>query len=126
MIRRPPRSTLFPYTPLSRSPATIPPYWSRGSTYYGLFVSGAFAPAPFTVLANCAPPRGDSVFVAFPYGLGLIGTAKTGTPTTLDCTAPQTIQPASTAKYARIEAAYNVFIRSEERRVGKECRSRWS
>jgi len=94
-------------------PATIPPYWSRGSTYYGLFLSGAFAPAPFTVLANCAPPRGDSVFVPFPYGLGLIGTAKTGTATTLDCTAPQTIQPASTAKYARIEAAYNVFIQNE-------------
>ncbi len=94
-------------------PATIPPFWSRGSTYYGLFVSGAFAPAPFTVLANCAPPRGDSVFVPFPYGLGLIGTAKTGTATTLDCTVPQTIQPASAAKYARIETAYDAFIQSE-------------
>src|SRR5256885_12208217 len=28
--------------------------------------------------------------------------------------------------YKRIFAALNAFMRSEERRVGKECRSRWS
>jgi len=94
-------------------PTTIPPFFSRGSTYYLLFISGAFAPAPFTVLGNCAPPRGDTVGVAFPYGLGLIGTAKTGTPTTLDCTAPQTVQPASFRKYARTQVAYNAIIQTE-------------
>src|SRR2546426_5614383 len=32
MIRRPPRSTLFPYTTLFRSPTTAPsaPWWPRG------------------------------------------------------------------------------------------------
>src|SRR5256886_16784570 len=28
MIRRPPRSTLFPYTTLFRSPSTATPYWT--------------------------------------------------------------------------------------------------
>src|SRR2546422_437813 len=51
---------------------TIPPFWSRGSTYYGYYLAGAFAPAPFTVTANCAPARGDSVLVPFPFGLALI------------------------------------------------------
>src|SRR2546429_7331653 len=34
MIRRPPRSTLFPYTTLFRS---YPPYWSAGETIVNYF-----------------------------------------------------------------------------------------
>src|SRR2546426_1049964 len=55
----------------------------------------------------------DLVQAAFQYGLGLIGPAKTGTPTTLDCTAPQTVQPASFRKYARTQVAYNAIIQTE-------------
>src|SRR2546426_3260876 len=32
MIRRPPRSTLFPYTTLFRSPSSRPPAWPNGFT----------------------------------------------------------------------------------------------
>lgn len=89
---------------------TFLPFWSKGSTYYGLWLSGAFAPAPFTVAPTCAPPRGDSVFVPFPFGLGLINA---GTPTTLDCTEPQTIQPAGFVAFVNAQAAYNAFIATE-------------
>src|SRR5256714_3023693 len=54
------------------------PFFSRGSTWYGLAASGAFAPAPFTVAANCAPPRGDTVLVSFAYGFGLLAAAQAG------------------------------------------------
>src|SRR2546422_873267 len=74
MIRRPPRSTLFPYTTLFRSTITA-----------------TYNPAPTSVHATSN--GSDTVMV----------TART-TSTTLDC-------PAS---------------RSEERRVGKEGRSRWT
>ena len=38
-----------------------------------------------------------------------------------------TTTPPSTAKpSASSQPKYNVMVRSEERRVGKECRSRWS
>src|SRR2546426_11038186 len=83
MIRRPPRSTLFPHTTLFRSRrlATAPSgaYWHFGSP--SLF-AGANAVDPMKI---------EQVFVV----LTLVMFA---------------VQPS----------------RSEERRVGKECRSRWS
>lgn len=89
------------------------PLFSRGSTWFGLAASGAFAPAPFTVAANCAPPRGDTVFVSFPYGFGLLSAALRGTPTTLDCTAPPVIEPAETRFFARIQLQYNAIIQAQ-------------
>src|SRR3989449_11286445 len=87
MIRRPPRSTLFPYTTLFRSPIPVP----RTYTYQipaeltGRVVPGARVVVPLQrrrvvglVVGVDAPPPGPAV------------------------------------------------ARSEERRVGKECRSRWS
>ena len=35
-------------------------------------------------------------------------------------------QMRETQEYTALEAAFNEMMRSEERRVGKECRSRWS
>jgi hypothetical protein len=89
---------------------TTIPFFSTGSTYYGLFLQGAFAPAPFTVTANCAPPRGDSVYVPFPFGGALLQTAFGGTPTTLDCSEPQTIQPAEFVNLINTVAEYNDSI----------------
>jgi lysophospholipase L1-like esterase len=86
------------------------PFFSRGTTWYGLAASGAFAPAPFTVAANCAPPRGDTVLVSFPYGFGLLAAAQGGTPTTLDCTAPPVIEPAETRFFAVLQLRYNAII----------------
>ena len=98
---------------LGHQDSTVLPLFSRGSTWYGLAASGAFAPAPFTVAANCAPPRGDTVLVNFSYGFGLLATAKTGTPTTLDCTAPPVTEPPEARFFAREQAAYNAIIQRQ-------------
>src|SRR3989441_12037958 len=96
MIRRPPRSTLFPYTTLFRSIATadgIKLSWDRGVRWFEITDSlgAATAPHPWGgarigsqyVLALAAGPPGDG-------------------------------------------SLWAGHLRSEERRVGKECRSRWS
>src|SRR5438132_494489 len=89
------------------------PFFSRGTTWFGLAAGGAFAPAPFTVAANCAPPRGDTVLVSFAYGFGLLATAQGGTATTLDCTAPPVIEPAETRFFALRQLRYNAIIQAE-------------
>src|SRR6266566_7172564 len=89
------------------------PFFSRGTTWIGLAAGGAFAPAPFTVAANCAPPRGDTVLVSFAYGFGLLATAQGGTATTLDCTAPPVIEPAETRFFALRQLRYNAIIQAE-------------
>lgn len=89
------------------------PFFSRGSTWFGAISSGAFAPAPITVAANCAPPRGDTVFVSFAYGFGLVATASGGTPVTLDCTAPPVDEPAETRFFATLQLRYNAIIQAE-------------
>ena len=53
------------------------------------------------------------MLVPFPFGLALINTAAGGTPTTLDCSEPQTVQPAEVAKIARTQVTYNNFISAE-------------
>ncbi len=89
------------------------PFFSRGTTWFGAISSGAFAPAPITVAANCAPPRGDTVLVSFAYGFGLVATASGGTPVTLDCTAPPVIEPAETRFFAALQLRYNAIIQAE-------------
>jgi len=89
------------------------PFFSRGTTWYGLAAGGAFSPAPFTVAANCAPPRGDTVLVSFAYGFGLLATAQGGTPTTLDCTAPPVMEPAETRFFAVLQLRYNAIIQAQ-------------
>src|SRR2546425_13182228 len=107
MIRRPPRSTLFPYTTLFRSITTpigllvIGRIWFAGfqsiATFLGL-VSAGVAIALKDILVNLA----GWVFLMWrrPFALG------------------DRIQIG--------QHAGDVIDRSEERRVGKECRSRWS
>src|SRR3712207_9437033 len=82
MIRRPPRSTLFPYTTLFRSfsegnPCTFVPVEFTGTTSKRI-----------RVLAHTLP-------------MGVL-------------------------RLSLVNARGNTVARSEERRVGKECRSRWS
>src|SRR5260221_12149511 len=103
MIRRPPRSTLFPYTTLFRS---------QTKTY------GTDDPAlPGVTLT------------------GVVNTSVTdwnGTSTPINDTGNVTQTLASLARVAgeTVTApgptyAISSGVRSEERRVGKECRSRW-
>src|SRR5256886_16222008 len=97
MIRRPPRSTLFPYTTLFRS------HGAKGlaQTLRRLGMTVEQRRHPYFDLAgdSAQPPRGQSVLLAF-----------------LDIDPPT----------ARELATVRDYVRSEERRVGKECRSRWS
>lgn len=89
------------------------PFFSRGSTWYGLWASGAFAPAPFTVDANCAPPGGNAILVSFAYAFPLLAAAQGGTPTTLDCTAPPVIEAPETQFFATLQVRYNAIIQAE-------------
>src|SRR2546422_11717421 len=85
MIRRPPRSTLFPYTTLFRSVETF--------------------------VRDLAKQSGQSVEEAASQFV------KQFRPTSL------------LQRFAGVEEIANMVVyvsRSEERRVGKECRSRWS
>src|SRR5258708_33212814 len=112
MIRRPPRSTLSPYTPLSRSftetvgfrltvkvpePEPVQPFVSVTVTEYVpavlVLVVEVVAPVLHANVFDPVPPAGVAVSVAeLPeHASGLL-----------------------------------TETRSEERRVGKECRSRWS
>src|SRR3712207_9376301 len=117
MIRRPPRSTLFPYTPLFRSGAALvalAAWRATGEPYWGVIAKvGAwinlFNLTPFWQLDGARGFRGMSrthrivaaaaiaaAFAVTREGLLLL------------------VFLAAAAK-----------ARSEERRVGKECRSRW-
>jgi lysophospholipase L1-like esterase len=88
------------------------PFFSRGSTYLGAKLANQL-PALMTVTANCAPPRGDSVLVPFPFGAALIGAAAAGVNDTLYCTEPQTVQPAELRKLVTTVTAYNAYIANQ-------------
>src|SRR3712207_8648855 len=135
MIRRPPRSTLFPYTTLFRSVVAV----GRDLVEHrepGL-VDGAHdgvgrrqpAVAPdqeelAAVEALAAVGHRDG---AARVGLlaGHLGGRRVGRPTRTGAggvAALQHLQPLA----VDLAVAGGVVERSEERRVGKECRSRWS
>src|SRR5256885_15863715 len=97
MIRRPPRSTLFPYTTLFRS------------VYVSVSGFGQTGP-----LAH--RPAYDIIVQAMS---GLM--EATGEPDG----APTVVGEAVSDVVAGLFASW-ATLRSEERRVGKECRSRWS
>src|SRR5881275_1644947 len=90
--------------PPTQLPANGVPFFAYGSTYFALDQLGQI-PGPFVAGAGCAPPRGDSVLVPFPFGGGLIAGGGT-----LNCDEPQTIQPAELVKLTTSVAAYNTYI----------------
>src|SRR3712207_9136374 len=95
MIRRPPRSTLFPYTTLFRS--ELETIGKMGFEDYFLIVWDFVKYAKDRKIA-VGPGRGSAAGSIVAYALEI---------TDLD-----------PLQYS--------LLRSEERRVGKECRSRWS
>src|SRR3712207_9413719 len=118
MIRRPPRSTLFPYTTLFRSD---PPYIPEFAQ------AGFLAPVPDdlagrvtegVVQSSIDSATWDGELVAIPFWANtqlLWYRQSVAEAAGLDMTQPVTWEQLVTAAQ-----------RSEERRVGKECRSRWS
>src|SRR2546430_6959302 len=130
MIRRPPRSTLFPYTTLFRSKEF--PF-----------------PLPFAKLkaiSGVEPPRlrttsGLGGFVAFAPAVLLMSIVSSGPEppefpparfrTTSGVDPLELLFAPRSMTISGVDAAGtlplpDVGVRSEERRVGKECRSRWS
>src|SRR3989449_11415130 len=117
MIRRPPRSTLFPYTTLFRSVA-LARVGSRGTA--GCGVRAAFRRAgeragtvacavSFLTGSSDSFVRRDMSFTQRLVYLSLLATSLPGSAAaSLSAQQPVTRE------------------RSEERRVGKECRYRWS
>src|SRR2546430_17012560 len=95
MIRRPPRSTLFPYTTLFRSPVDVPPVEGINPENDEPILRRAADDQPFSALAFKI--MSDPFVGHVTYIRAYSGMLKAGS-----------------------------YIRSEERRVGKECRSRWS
>src|SRR6266511_1578518 len=93
--------------PPTQPPANGAPFLSYGSTYYALDQANQI-PGPFTAAATCAPPRGDSVLVPFPFGGGLINAGAT-----LTCNEAQTIQPSELTAMTTAVAAYNTFISAQ-------------
>src|SRR3989449_8405325 len=141
MIRRPPRSTLFPYTTLFRSGRGHYPgvrrwfRWLEGRTYrmhVRVFLSRFRS---YTPCAACGGARVKPEALDFRVG-GLtiaevnrlpIGEAERFF-ARLGLPAGQTEEVAGLILgEIRSRLRYLVEVgRSEERRVGKECRSRWS
>src|SRR2546430_17209970 len=121
MIRRPPRSTLFPYTTLFRSGITGAKVPSSSldkiTAEYLLEPLGGGkpvavvepAPAPQPVVIVSAPPEPP------PPSVSEIEMAR------IQLTTPATTETGTTPS-----AEGTPGSRSEERRVGTECRSRWS
>src|SRR3712207_9357993 len=104
MIRRPPRSTLFPYTTLFRSLESN----SNKAVLVGYSAGGILARA----YVGGDPPYGGRRYSGHRRVSHLI---TLGTPHNVP-------NEGALAPIAEV----NELFRSEERRVGKECRSRWS
>src|SRR2546425_8021069 len=140
MIRRPPRSTLFPYTTLFRSMVPIVRVATR--TAMKLSPQGSnLGLNPRLTDAN-APARYQSFFTQFDAALAQldqnIANGMYGCPPSRQCQAQDSlmvwraIRDALDRSVDSLGATFQPFLprdssdRSEERRVGKECRSRWS
>src|SRR3712207_9591773 len=113
MIRRPPRSTLFPYTTLFRSGSVVLADSDSEAALFSTTTDSALKPG--STRSRCirldytgSLPADIHMYVGTPP-------ADAGTPnagaTTLDPYLVMSVERGT---------------RSEERRVGKECRSRWS
>src|SRR3989475_9810639 len=96
MIRRPPRSTLFPYTTLFRS-------WLPAQNTYREISS----------VSNCEAFQARRLQARFKNAQGKNELV-------------HTLNGSGLAVGRTLVAVLENYQRSEERRVGKECRSRWS
>src|SRR2546427_6337143 len=138
MIRRPPRSTLFPYTTLFRSPAApgVDAQPAPAADPAPAPVVPAVA-APVAVPPATVEPAVPAVAPA-PTALAIVPLPpEQATERALGARCPVDLAGRLAAQGELLIgacqgtmpahlAALLVALRSEERRVGKECRSRWS
>src|SRR3712207_9486264 len=122
MIRRPPRSTLFPYTTLFRS-AQVP-----GSVHTDLQRTGLI-PDPFwgsnELELQWIEETDWEYSTSFDVPDDLLACEHVDLVADgLDTLATITLNGQEVARTENMFVGYR--FRSEERRVGKECRSRWS
>src|SRR3712207_9172906 len=122
MIRRPPRSTLFPYTTLFRSWHRLNPRTRTPANAIWLAAGGAFVlglPYLWNVTAYAAVTSIAVIGLYIAYVL----------PTFLRLRQGDDFErgPWHLGRWSRPIGTIAVgwVARSEERRVGKECRSRW-
>src|SRR2546430_11676685 len=128
MIRRPPRSTLFPYTTLFRSIVLH----GDAADEELLIEENIDSADVFAALTNSEEANILSAMLAKRLGaakaIALINKpsyTELVESSSIDIAiSPQTVTIGSLLAYVRRGDV--VRVRSEERRVGKECRSRWS
>src|SRR3712207_9065762 len=114
MIRRPPRSTLFPYTTLFRSTSIIE----------HLGVCDTKLEGSVRCDANVSIDGGNKVEIKNISSFADVEKALRYEITRQRTMTSREIQVRSETRHW--DDARKVTKRSEERRVGKECRSRWS
>src|SRR2546425_10194396 len=122
MIRRPPRSTLFPYTTLFRSliknTLLKDPTRSEAEALEQIYALLRPGEAPNLETARQALER--LFFHPKRFDLGRVGRYKINQ--RLKLAVPKDHTVLTEEDFIAIIR----YLRSEERRVGKECRSRWS
>src|SRR3712207_9285432 len=115
MIRRPPRSTLFPYTTLFRSPCNVNltfrfRYYNQVISFFRIFL-----------------PELNQYFIGRANRkIHVVQTTITWNTYHTFCLEIQFESPSSSLHCQHYIDFSLLHFRSEERRVGKECRSRWS
>src|SRR3712207_9125626 len=124
MIRRPPRSTLFPYTTLFRSTALVEDLLAVVQESRVDLTS--FFRALGTAARGDAEPARLVVMDLARFDAWLERWRALGP----DAEVMDRVNPVYTPRNHLVEEALQAAtardLRSEERRVGKECRSRWS
>src|SRR3712207_9446330 len=121
MIRRPPRSTLFPYTTLFRSILGLAPSLRLPSVVLEIVAGIVIGPQVFGIAEVDEPVR-ILALIGLAFLLFLAG---------LEINLHQllrgrALRSTGAGFVLSLAIAFAIASRSEERRVGKECRSRWS
>src|SRR3712207_3975791 len=135
MIRRPPRSTLFPYTTLFRSVATALADRYEGSNV-SLSLPSTRVDAFNVTLANEFSRNGRRSGLTFAPEGGSERMRRVINKMVTEEDLIRTVATAYSHGWRQVKLYFmcglptetdeDVLRRSEERRVGKECRSRWS